>query len=353
MIRGKPRVVLPSSLFHATHVTLSLDMVTTAYTCHLQIPKMPSEGHPLLCQLAASPCRCRSKTQLLTNAEFSPGQLYRLDQAGIGGQCIVPSTVNLGLTLHTGWTCQLTSEVVLKVPRQTSLTALLSKQVTKFRTRLAAAERANLSIHAKIIYFNTFSLSLFYYSQTHRYFAPSLLQPLYHAMANFLLRRHWFPQRLVGLCRWLKIGPLLDPAVMQAVSLFGCYLRQGHTSFANEHDDSNARQVHQCWNYWQTQLPAENVRHLLLILSQTQRANRFKQQFKQMAVARLLETSHLHLANRLHRNGWALGPSVEFLGWLADLSTAQVGVPRYAVLRWALGEDADFWLPPSERAQMR
>ena len=31
---------------------------------------------------------------------------------------------------------------------------------------------------------------------------------------------------------------------------------------------------------------------------------------------------------------------------IADLPTTQVGaVPRYAVLRWALGEDADFWLP--------
>ena len=39
---------------------------------------------------------------------------------------------------------------------------------------------------------------------------------------------------------------------------------------------------------------------------------------------------------------WAL----EFLDWLAELPTAQVGaVPRYAVLRWALGEDADFCLP--------
>ena len=94
------------------------------------------------------------------------------------------------------------------------MTALLSKQIAKFRTRLAAADRANLSIHAKIIYFNTFSLSLFYYSQTHRYFAPSLLQPLNQAMANFLLRRHW--RLLVGLCRWLKIGPLLDPTVTQA-----------------------------------------------------------------------------------------------------------------------------------------
>ena len=54
----------------------------------------------------------------------------------------------------------------------------------------------------------------------------------------------------------------------------------------------------------------------------------------------------MHLTNRIHQNGWALGPSVEFLSWLADLPTTQVGaVPRYAVLRWALGEDADFWLP--------
>ena len=41
-----------------------------------------------------------------------------------------------------------------------------------------------------------------------------------------------------------------------------------------------------------------------------------------------------------------MGPSILFLDWLADLPTTQVGaVPRYAVLRWALGEDADFWLP--------
>ena len=41
-----------------------------------------------------------------------------------------------------------------------------------------------------------------------------------------------------------------------------------------------------------------------------------------------------------------MGPSILFLNWLADLPTTQVGaVPRFAVLRWALGEDADFWLP--------
>ena len=212
-------------------------------------PRLVTEGHPMLCRLAASPCQCRFKTQLLS-----------LDQAGLGGQCIVPSTVNLGLTIHTGWTCQLTNEAMVKIPLQLSLTTLLSKQLVKFQTRLAAANRANLSIHVKIIYFNTFSLSLFYNSQTQRFFSPKLLKPLYHAMADFLLQRHWFPQHLlVGLCRWLRKGPLLDPTIMQAVSLFGCFLRQGHRSLAEEQQGSYAIQIQQCWKYWQQQLPTEDT----------------------------------------------------------------------------------------------
>ena len=315
------------------------------------MPRLATEGHPLLCRLAASPCQCRSKTQLLTNVGYTSSQLYCLDRAGLGGQCIVPSTINLGLTIHTGWTCQITSDTMVKLQLQSSMTNLLSKQLAKFRTRLAAANRANLSIHAKIIYFNTFSLSLFYYAQTQRFFSPILLKPLYHAMAGFLLNRHWFPQHLlVGLCRWLRIGPLLDPAIMQAISLFGCYLRQGHTTLAAEQEGSYAAHIQQCWKYWQKQLPTEDIQSLLDLLRQSntpaQRASRFKHLFKQIAVTRLLEGSHLHLTNRIYRNGWALGPSIEFLDWLAELPTTQVGaVPRYAVLRWALGEDADFWLP--------
>ena len=315
------------------------------------IPRLATEGHPMLCRLAASPRQCRSKTQLLTNVSYTSEQLYCLDQAGLGGQCIAPSTVNLGLTIHTGWTCQLTNEAMVKMQLQSSLITLLSKQLVKFRTRLAAANRANLSIHMKIVYFNTFSLSLFYYSQTQRFFSPKLLKPLYHAMADFLLQRHWFPQHLlVGLCRWLRLGPLLDPTIMQAISLFGCYLRQGHRSFAEEQVGSYATQIQQCWKYWQQQLPAEDIQRLIALLRQNntpaQRASGFKQLFKQLAINKLLAASHRHLAARIYKNGWAMGPSILFLDWLADLPTTQVGaVPRYAVLRWALGEDADFWLP--------
>ena len=319
-----------------------------------QVHEWSRNGHPLLFQLSASPCKCRSKTQLLTSEAYSAKQFYQADCAGLGGQCIVPATVNLGLTLHTGWTCLLQEEQMERVPLQLSMPSLLSKQLLKFRSRLAAGVKGNLSIHAKIIYFNAFSLSLFYYVQTHRYFSLPLLQPLYRALADFLLKRHWFPQnKLVGLCRWLRLGPLLDPTIMHAVSLFGCFLRRGHTTLPHVprcSDDSYTRQVYHCWNYWQKQLAPEEVLRLLFVLRQSgpspQAARHFQTCFKQLAVARIVEESILHLSSRISRNRWALGPSFAFLEWLAHTPVSQVGaVPRFAVLRWALGEDADLWLP--------
>ena len=111
-------------------------------------------GHPLLLQLAASPCDCRSKTQLLTSAASSAAQLYHIDRAGLGAQCIAPSTVNLGLTIHTGWACQLHAEQMEYAPLRLTMPSLLFKQLLKFRTRLLAGNKGNLSIHAKIVYFN-------------------------------------------------------------------------------------------------------------------------------------------------------------------------------------------------------
>ena len=79
-----------------------------------------------------------------------------------------------------------------------------SKRLLKFRSRLAAGVKGNLSIHAKIIYFNAFSSNLFYYIQTHRYFAPPLLRPLYRALAD---KRHWFPQHKLSMAPpWPSFG---------------------------------------------------------------------------------------------------------------------------------------------------
>ena len=70
---------------------------------------------------------------------------------------------------------------------------------------------------------------------------------------------------------------------MQAISLFGCYLRQGYRSLAEEQEGSYAAHIQQCWKYWQKQLPAEDIQRLLVLLRQNntpaQRPSSFKQLF--------------------------------------------------------------------------
>ena len=186
----------------------------------------------------------------------------------------MPSTVNLGLTIYTGWTCRLQAEQMEHTPLQLSMPSHLSKQLLKFRTRLAAGVKGNLSIHAKIIYFNAFSLSLFYYVQTHRYFALPLLQPLYRALADFLLKRHWFPQlKLVGLCRWLRLGPLLDPSI-KGKAMLRSLLSPGAQMIP-----TRGKQVYSCWKYWQQQLSPDEIQQLLRILGQANFAPQVARQF--------------------------------------------------------------------------
>ena len=75
-------------------------------------------------------------------------------------------------------------------------------------------------------------------------------------------------------------------------------------------------------------------------------ARRFQERFKQFAIAREVESAVFHLSSRISNNGWTFGPSFDFLEWLAQMPVSQVGaIPRFAVLRWALGEDPDLWLP--------
>ena len=102
--------------------------------------------------------------------------------------------------------------------------------------------------------------------------------------------------------------------------------------------------------YWQHQLSPDEVKQLLLLLDQPREAphniRRFLDRFKQYAIARQINESVAHLSSRISRNGWIYGPSFAFLEWLAQTPVSQVGaVPRFAVVRWALGEDADLWLP--------
>ena len=108
--------------------------------------------------------------------------------------------------------------------------------------------------------------------------------------------------------------------------------------FSRSSDDSYTRQVYYCWKY---QLAPDEIHQLLRILGQAnftpQVARQFHARFNQLAIARMVTESTLHLSSRISRNGWAFGPSFAFLEWLAQTPISQVGaVPRFAVLRWTL-----------------
>lgn len=92
-----------------------------------QIHEWAQGGHHLFLQLSASPCKCRSKTQLLTSVAFTTEQFFQVDSAGLGGQCIIFSTINLSLTIHTGWACRLQSEQMEYARLQHIMPSLLSK----------------------------------------------------------------------------------------------------------------------------------------------------------------------------------------------------------------------------------
>ena len=132
----------PFSISPRMRATLSFAMEIIVRS---STPVKVQHGHCLLLQLAASPCSRRSKTQLLTSDAFSLAQLYQVDRAGLGCQCIAPSTVNLGLTIHTGWACSIQADQMEYCPLVRTAPSLLSKQLLKFRTRIAAGNKGNLS----------------------------------------------------------------------------------------------------------------------------------------------------------------------------------------------------------------
>ena len=83
---------------------------------------------------------------------------------------------------------------------------------------------------------------------------------------------------------------------MHAVSLFGCYLRQGHCSLPTAvegAEESYTKQVYLCWKYWQRQLAPDEIRLLVGILNQpqapSQAVRRFLENFKQLAIAKEVE----------------------------------------------------------------
>ena len=100
------------------------------------------------------------------------------------------------------------------------------------------------------------------------------------------------------------------------------------------------------WKIWQLRLTRKDVNTLLCIqgTNPKQTADRFTACFKKLALTSQLPCSLNYLSTRCLSNGWPGSPSYRFLTQLAQIPEQHIApVPRYTILRWAIGEDNDYW----------
>ena len=134
---------------------------------------------------------------------------------------------------------------------------------------------------------------------------------------------------------------------MQGVAVFGYFLRAGHTlSEIHYPNTTYTKQIAAFWKRWQLRLTRKDVNTLLCIQGATpkQTADRLTTCFKKLALTAQLPCSLNYLSTRCLSNGWPGSPSYRFLTQLAQIPEQHFApVPRYTILRWAMGEDNDYW----------
>ena len=308
---------------------------------------MHTYGHKLLHQLASPPCKCRSKLAVLTNQKLTCRMSVKLDNTTLGMQTLTDQTLSLGLQI-SGYYKYEASGKCEKQAALATLALVAPKATQKSQLRLGIIVHSRRSIHSRINYFNAYMLSCYYYAESACQILPKDLSPQYRQLSQACLGRSWLQAKhLAFILRFLRIGPALDPSIMQGVAVFGYFLRAGHTlSEIHYPNTTYTKQIAAFWTIWQLRLTRKDVNTLLCIQGATpkQTADRFTTCFKKLALTAQLPCSLNYLSTRCLSNGWPGSPSYRFLTQLAQIPEQHFApVPRYTILRWAIGEDNDYW----------
>ena len=308
---------------------------------------MHTHGHKLLQQLASLPCRCRSKLSVLTNRKLTGRMSVKLDYTTLGMQTLTDQTLSLGLQL-SGYYKYEASGKCEKQAALATLALVAPKATQKSQLRLGIIFHSRRSIHSRINFFNAYMLSCYYYAESACQILPKDLSPQYRQLSQACLGRSWLQARhLAFILRFLRIGPALDPSIMQGVAVFGYFLRAGHTLSETHYPCTTyTKQIAAFWKIWQLRLTRKDVNTLLGIqgANPKQTADRFTACFKKLALTAQLPCSLNYLSIRCLSNGWPGSPSYRFLTQLAQIPEQHFApVPRYTILRWAIGEDNDYW----------
>ena len=296
-------------------------------------------------------CKCKSKSNILTNMTLRGSAVKKIEKSGFGVQAICLQAPSLGLAL-VGRYCYDVEGNFARVEVPHGLDNYNTGPFCKLLDRLKSFSRPTLSIIARCTGFNTFILSVMPYTISYFGLTTLDLNRLRQAAAKFILKRHWIEAEILPyVLRYLGIATLLDPAVSATVAATGLYLREGNPVEDLACDSGrevccNVRQksvVMDLFRMWHPFLGLEDLIHALSEGNGPvpKRLNALKR----VIITRMVQEAKSRVSQKIANEGWSGGISPCWIAFVTEAPRTWCnGIARYTLLRWAVNQDDDVWL---------
>ena len=296
-------------------------------------------------------CKCKSKSNILTNMALRNNALQKIECSGFGVQAICVKAPSLGLALVGRY--ELTGDGELnkvEVPR--GLDNYNAGPFRKLLDRLKSFRRPTLSIIARCTGFNTFILSVMPYTISYFGLTSVDLNRLRQAAAKFILKRHWLEAEILPyVLRYFGASTLLDPAVSATVAATGLYLREGNpieelSGQSGRDSCCNIRQravVLELFSMWAPFLGIEEL--IGAIAEGNGPVPKRLSSLKKIIISRMVQEAKSRITKKIYNEGWSGGISPKWISLLLNAPRVWCnGIGRYTLLRWAVNQDDDVWL---------
>ena len=296
-------------------------------------------------------CRCKSKSNIITNAHLGTGSIHRVEVSGFGVQSICSKAPSLGLALVGRYEFNASGDFTGAESLQ-GLDNFNSGPFRKLIDRLKSFYRPTLSITARCTGFNTFILSVMPYTISYFGLTTADLNRLRQAAARFILKRHWLEAEILPyVLRYFGIATLLDPAVSATIAATGLYLREGNPVEDLGHQSGrdecgNARQksvVLALMDLWSPFLGLEELVGAIAAVNGP--IPKKLNALKKVIISRMVLEAKSRITKKIYNEGWSGGISPRWVTLLVEAPMAWCnGIGRYTLLRWAVNQDDDVWL---------
>ena len=203
---------------------------------------------------------------------------------------------------------------------------------------MQALAKPQFSIQARSIGFNAFVLSVMPYTMVFLGLTWKDFNLLRQAAVKLNLQRHWLEAEIMPyVLTYLGVATVLDPGLAATTAAIGLFLRSGGlvgdliTEVGPPGNSRPAVVARQFLHLWQEYVPVEKMINALYTpgIGSLEKAIVAKKEIR----------------NDVYKQGWPGGVCSDWLEIMADLpKTWFNSISRFAVLRWAFGEDDEYWL---------